>query len=147
MRKHNLIIGVVCLLIGIGCLCTALIFETKLDDMLSWFAGYGIVFGGLTTGKYLYWCLPKNREMRNKILAYDAIEQQDELKVSIRDKTGRYAYIFGQYLLCAAILVTGILGKLELIADAHPFLLILTGCLVLQLIFEKLVYHHISKKY
>ena len=147
MRKYDLIFGIVCLLIGIGCLCTVLIFETKLDDMLSWFAGYGIMFGCLKTGQYLYWCLPKNREQRDKILAYEAIEQQDELKVSIRDKSGRYAYNFGQYLLCAAILVTGILGKLELIADAHPFLLILTVCLVLQLIFEKLVYNYIFKKY
>ena len=147
MRKSNFITGIVHLLAGIVCLLTALIFETKLDDMLSWFSGYCIMFGGLTLHRYLYWNSPRNEKLKQEILERETIDAEDELQIKIKDKAGRYTHTLGIYILCGAFILVGILGKLGILAGAPVILLCIGGYLAVLLIAEKLICKHISKKY
>lgn len=134
------------LLMGIACLLAALLFETKLENLLCGFTGVFLVVGVLTIRKYLYWSSPENRERYQEILENEKIEMHDELKEKIRDKSGRYAYIFGLYIGGISIIVFEILRQLE-IMDSRMIVLYLGGYLVVQLIAEKIIFHHFMKKY
>lgn len=143
MRKSNLITGIVYVIIGVVCL---------LSDLLGKASFYGfdvffLVYGGRAIYKYCYWNAPENRERRQEILDHENIEMQDELKVKIKDKAGRYAYTIGQYIICFFIFLLCILGKMGIIGDESGIVMTLGGVLVVQLIIEKIAFQYISKKF
>ena len=138
MKKGNLITGIFYVLFGIVCLTVALLIETELEGFLWGFAGAGIFPGIVLICKYFYWSSPKNKER---------YEQHDELKTKIRDRAGRYAYILGLLVISLSILVFGILGALDIIANTRIVVLYLSAYLLFQVVAGIVIFNMIIKKY
>ncbi len=147
MKKGNLISGVLYVLFGVACLITALLIETKLEGILWGFAGAGIFPGLMMIGKYFYWSSPANKARYEERLEHERIEMHDELKTMIRDKAGRYAYSLGLLVICFSILVFGILGALEVIANVRMLVLYLSAYLLFQVIMGVVIFNQLMKKY
>ena len=54
----------------------------------------------------------------------EQIELRDERKSMLRDRSGRYAYVLGMLLACAALVAFSILGKLGVVPEAAAELLV-----------------------
>lgn len=147
MKKSDLITGLISLLVGITCLVSELLFETKLNSILSGFAGAGISSGAVILWKYYYWSKPENRSKYKEKIENENIELHDERKEMLRDKSGRYAYILGLIILSISIVVFSILGSLEITGDNRLIVIYLGGLLVFQYVIGIIVYKRLSKKY
>lgn len=97
--------------------------------------------------KYFYWSSPKNKERYEQRLENERIEQHDELKTKIRDRAGRYAYILGLLVISLSILVFGILGALDIIANTRIVVLYLGAYLLFQVVAGIVIFNMIIKKY
>ncbi|HIT68908.1 MAG TPA: hypothetical protein IAC36_03310, partial [Candidatus Aphodomonas merdavium] len=80
-------------------------------------------------------------------LENERIEQQDELKTKIRDRAGRYAYSLGLLVVSFSILAFGILGALDIIANARIIVLYLGAYLLVQVIAGIVIFNMLMKKY
>jgi len=147
MKKNNFIIGLVYFIIGIVLLLFILLFETKLNSVLSGFATTGIVFGAVMLWKYYYWTKPENKDKYKEKTQNEDIELKDERKEMLRNKSGRYAYILGLIILSISIAVFSILGSLEIIDNSDLIVMYLGGLTVFQYIIGIIIYRHLSKKY
>ena len=147
MKKSNLITGILYVLFGVACLLTALVIETKLEGILWGFAGAGIMPGLVMIYQYFYWSSPVNKERYAELMENKRIEVHDELKTMIRDKSGRYAYLLGLLVISFSILVFGILGALEVIANARMIVLYLSAYLLFQFIAGVVIFNQLMKKY
>lgn len=147
MKKNNFIIGLAYLIIGILCLVFILLFETKLNSILSGFATTGILFGSVVLWKYYYWTRPENKDKYEEKTQNEDIELKDERKEKLRDKSGRYAYILGLIVLSISVVVFSILGSLEIIDNSEMIVIYLSGLTVFQYIVGIIIYRHLSKKY
>ena len=147
MKKNNFIIGLVYLIIGIVFLLFILLFETKLNSILSGFATTGMVFGAVMLWKYYYWTRPENKDKYKEKTQNENIELKDERKEMLRNKSGRYAYILGLMVLSISIVVFSILGSLEIIDNSDLIVMYLGGLTAFQYIIGIIIYRHLSKKY
>ena len=147
MKKGNLRIGMLYTLFGMACLTVAFLTETKLEGILWGFAGAGILPGIVIICKYFYWSSPRNKERYEQCLENERIEQQDELKTKIRDRAGRYAYSLGLLVVSFSILAFGILGALDIIANARIIVLYLGAYLLVQVIAGIVIFNMLMKKY
>lgn len=147
MKKGNLLIGLLYFGIGIICLITSLLVETKLESLLFGFAGAGISGGTVMLWKYYYWTKPENERKYQEKLEAENIDLQDERKTKLRDKSGRYAYIVGLAVISVSIVVFSILGSLNLIPNPKLIILYLGGLFVFQYIIGLVIYSHLSNKY
>jgi len=147
MKKSELIIGSLYVLFGIACLAAAILTETKLDGILWGFAGAGIVPGIVTVSQYFYWNAPGNKARYADRLAQKEIEMHDELKTRIRDKAGRYTFVLGLMVTCAAMLVFSILGALEIIEHTRMLVLYLFGFLLFQEFAGIFIFNKLMKQY
>lgn len=89
----------------------------------------------------------KNKERYEQRLENERIEQHDELKTKIRDRAGRYAYILGLLVISFSILVFGILGALDVIANTRIIVLYLGAYLLFQVIAGIVIFNMLMKKY
>jgi len=147
MKKQNLIIGVVYTLVGVICLLTALLTETRLDGLLFSFSGAGMASGLLTVCRYFYWNVPENKERYREKLENEQIQLNDELKEKLRDKSGRYAYILGLLVICVTMMLLSVLGALEMVSNSRIMILYLGGYLVFQYAAGIFIFNHLLKKY
>lgn len=147
MKKSNLVIGILYIFVGIICLTIALFTESKLDGLFFGIAGAGIVSGVAMVFRYLYWSLPKNKEQYQQRLENENIEQHDELKEKIRDKSGRYAYVLGLITISISMLVFSALGSLKIINNSIVIILYLGGYSLFQIIAGISIFNHLLKKY
>lgn len=147
MKKSNLVIGILYIFVGIICLTIALFTESKLDGLFFGIAGAGIVSGVAMVFRYLYWSLPKNKEQYQQSLENENIEQHDELKEKIRDKSGRYAYVLGLITISISMLVFSALGSLKIINNSIVIILYLGGYSLFQIIAGISIFNHLLKKY
>lgn len=147
MKKHNLAVGVVYLLAGLAVLGLALLTETKLESLLFGFAGAGIVPGAIMICKYIYWSSPERRARYAEKLEAEEIELHDERKEKLRDKSGRYAYLLGLFVVSVSIVAVAVLEKLEVLAEGRVLLLYLAGYLLLQIAAGIAIYRGLAKKY
>lgn len=147
MKKSNLATGIVYLLAGILLLITACRTDGVLDGLLFGFAGAGIGPGIMMIYKYFYWSAPKNRERYQELLENEKIEQNDELKIKLRDKSGRYAYLCGLMVLSVSMVIFSILGKLGIIDNPRMLILYLGGYLVFQIVIGIVFFNHLLKRY
>jgi len=147
VKKSNFVTGLIFLIAGILLLVIALLTSTKLDGMLYGFAGAGIGLGIAMISKYFYWSSPKNRTRYQERLSAEKIEMNDELKVKLRDQSGRYTYVLGLYVTCISLMVFSILGTLEIIDNSRLIILYLAGYLIFQYIAGILIFNHLLKKY
>jgi hypothetical protein len=80
MKKSNLTLGFIYLLVGAACLIAARLTETRLESLLWGFAGAGLCSGTVVIYRYFYWNAPSNRAEYAERLENERIELQDELK-------------------------------------------------------------------
>lgn len=135
------------MLFGIACLTVALLIETDLEGFLWGFACAGIFPGIVLICKYFYWSSPKNKERYEQRLENERIEQHDELKTKIRDRSGRYAYSLGLLIVSLSILVFGILGAMDVISNTRIIVLYLGAYLLFQVIAGIVIFNMLIKKY
>lgn len=132
---------------GIACLLAGLFTESKLDSLLFGFSGAGICPGLLMICQYFYWSSPKNRERYQERLENERIEQHDELKEKIRDKSGRYAYMLGLFVISISMVAFSVLGALEIIDNSRIIVLYLGSYFVFQIVVGIVIFNRIIKKY
>ena len=147
MKKSNLLVGLLYLLVGIICLVVALNFESKIGSLLVGFAGAGICGGAIILWKYCYWTKPENKDRYKEKIENENIEIHDERKTILQDKSGRYAYILGLIVISVSIVIFSIIGSLNIIENSKLIILYLAGFLVFQYIMGILIFNHLSKKY
>lgn len=85
--------------------------------------------------QYFYWNSPRNREKYAEKLENEKIELHDELKVKLRDKSGRYAYVLELITISISTVIFSILGKLEIVDNSQTIILFLGGYFVFQYAF------------
>jgi len=94
--------------------------------------------------RYFYW--QNNKEKYQEKLEIEKIEQQDELKQKLRDKSGKYTYWIGMLIISLSIIVYSILGALNII-DAEHIVIYLGAYLISQIFIGIIIFNHLLKKY
>ena len=89
MKKNNLLIGIMYIIVGVLFFLVATLTDSKLDSLLFGFAGAGIAPGIMMIYRYFYWNKPGNKERYAERMENEKIEQHDEMKIKLRDKSGR----------------------------------------------------------
>lgn len=115
--------------------------------MLFGFGGAGIGSGAMMIYKYFYWSKPENRERYAEKISNERIELHDELQEKIRDKSGRYSYIFGLIAISISIVIFSVLGASEIIDNSRIIVLYLGGYFLFQIIIGIVIFNHLLKKY
>lgn len=147
MKKSYLIESMAFLLGGLILLGAALLTDTALDSLLIGFAS-GAICAGIANGcRYFYWRAPANVGRYEERLANERIELHDELKVKLRDKSGRYAYVLGLGIICVSIVAFSILGNLEIVGNSRLIVLYLGGYLVFEGVAWSVIYRCLLRKY
>ncbi|MCM1542200.1 MAG: hypothetical protein NC121_13200 [Blautia sp.] len=146
MKKSYLVESMAFLFGGLFLLGVALLTDTVLDSLLIGLASGALCAGIVNTFRYFYWKAPANTGRYEERLARERIELHDELKVKLRDRSGRYAYILGSGVICVSIVVFSILGKLEIVGDSRLIVLYLGGYLAFQGVMGSVIYRHLLKK-
>ena len=139
--------GLVYLGFGLACLAITVFFDTRVEQLLSGLSGAGIAGGLYLTLKYIYWTRPDRISEYQERLASERIELNDERKVMLRDKSGRYAYLAGLLVVSLSIIVFSILGNLGIIADPRPLVVYLGAYFWFQYIIGIVIYRQLSKRY
>lgn len=149
MKKSNLWFGVGMVAVGIVFLLTALLWDTPLDSLLCGFFGAFTVPGAIQIGKYVKWTRPKNVPIYRERLEQERIDLRDERKSMLRDKSGRYAYVFGLAVLTAAVLGFSVLQMLGVIGreEGRLITLFLAFDLIVQYLAGIVFYCLLEKKY
>lgn len=147
MKRSNFITGIVYSFVGIILLLIALLTDSKLDNLLWGFAGAAIGLGIVMICKYFYWSSSENKERYQAKLAAEKIEMHDELKVKLRNESGRYAYILGLLTISISMVIFSILGTLEIIDNSRMIVLYLGGYLVFQIVAGIVIFNQLLKKY
>ena len=102
------------------------------------------VGGIVSIAQYFYW--KRHNEKYEEKLEIERIEQQDELKQKLRDKSGRYAYFIGMSITALSIMAYSLLGVLN-IMDTEYIVTYLSIYLISQLFIGIIVFHHLLRKY
>lgn len=147
MKKSNFTTGLAYTIVGIILLLAAILTDSRLGSLLFGFAGAGIGPGIYMICKYLYWNRPENKDRYAAHLEQEKIELNDELKVRLRERSGRYAYALGIITVSISLMGFSILGKLELIDFPKVMLLYLSAYLLFQILAGIMIYKHLLKKY
>lgn len=147
MKKSNLLEGIIFILGGTILLCVALLTDSVLDSLL-----IGLAFGAICSGiamtcKYFYWVAPKNKERYQEKIENEKIELHDELKIKLRDRSGRYAYAIGLMTISISIIIFSILGQLEIIGNSRLIVLYLGGYLIFQIVIGIIIFKQLLKQY
>ena len=121
--------------------------DTVLDSLLIGFASGAVGAGTVSICRYFYWKMPANVGKYQEKLTEEKIELHDELKVKLRDKSGRYAYVLGLAVVSASLVVFSLLGKLGIVGESRMIVLYLGGYLVFQMAAGSVIYRHMLKKY
>lgn len=145
MKKSNLTTGILFAAFGGILFLAAVLAKGKLSALLTGFSFAYLSCGVVTIGKYVYWSLPENRERYEEKLAREKIEFHDELKITLRDKSGRYAYILGLITVSLSIVVFSALEALEIL-EARMILIFLSAYLVFQYVAGILIFKFLLKK-
>lgn len=140
-------LGILYFCIGILCLLTACLSETRLDSLLCGFAGSGIISGIYMIFKYFYWNAPKRQARYAEKLEQESIELHDELKIQLRDKAGRYTYAIGLCIISFSMVGFAILGSLGILTDANIMIAYLGIYFTLQVILGIIIFRKLMKKY
>lgn len=75
------------------CLWSALKNDNSLSSLLFGFSGAGLIGGLSLISKYFYWSSPKRKDVYAARLEEEQINLKDEFKESLRNRSGRIAYI------------------------------------------------------
>ncbi len=144
MKKRNFIAGGLYILIGAVFLLLAIHIKSSIFFGL---AGAGLGPGIVMMYRYFYWSRPENSARYLEKIMDEKIEQQDELKVKLRDKSGRYAYALGLMTISIAMFVFTILGELGIVGNSVLIVGFLGSYLLFQIVVGMVVFKHLLKKY
>lgn len=145
MKRSNIIYGLTCIILSGISLYIAIIFDAnKMSGVFYGLTGALGVGGIVSIAQYFYW--KRHNEKYEEKLEIERIEQQDELKQKLRDKSGRYAYLFGMFITALSIMAYSLLGVLD-IMDTEYIVIYLSIYLISQLFIGKIVFNHLLRKY
>ena len=145
MKKSNIIYGLTCIILSGISLYIAIIFDAnKMSGVFYGLTGALGVGGIVSIAQYFYW--KRHNEKYDEKLEIERIEQQDELKQKLRDKSGRYAYLIGMSITALSIMAYSLLGVLN-IMDTEYIVIYLSIYLISQLFIGKIVFNHLLRKY
>lgn len=149
MKKRDLWTGVGMVTGGLLFLLTALLQETPLDGLFWGLFGAFTGPGVMQLFKYVKWTRPKNIPIYQALLEQEKIDLHDERNSMLRDKSGRYAYVFGLATLTVAVFAFSILEMLGIIdkAEGRLVTLFLAFDLIVQYIAGIVFYHRMARKY
>ena len=145
MKKSNIIYGLTCIILSGISLYIAIIFDAnKMSGVFYGLTGALGVGGIVSIAQYFYW--KRHNEKYEEKLEIERIEQQDELKQKLRDKSGRYAYLIGMSITALSIMAYSLLGVLN-IMDTEYIVIYLSIYLISQLFIGKIVFNYLLRKY
>ena len=149
MKKKELWFGLGMIAGGILFLLAALLLETPLDSLFCGFFGAFTGPGVMQVYKYVKWTKLETADSYQRHLEEEQIELRDERKSMLRDRSGRYAYVLGMLLACAALVAFSILGKLGVVPEAAAELLVyfLAAFLLVEFAAGILIYKRLEKRY
>jgi len=146
MKKNNLYIGLINMAIGTTCLVFALSIENSLSSMLFGLSGAGLIGGLSLIWKYFYWSSPKRKEIYGAKLAEEQINLKDEFKESLRNRSGRIAYIITFLVISLSIIIFSIIGSLGLL-ETKLLVLYLSILWIFMYAIGIIVFRILMKKY
>jgi len=146
MKKNNLYIGLIYMVIGATCLVFALNIESSLGSILFGFAGAGLIGGLSLIWKYYYWASPKRKEIYEAKLEEEQINLKDELKESLRNRSGRIAYIITFLVISLSIVTFSIIGSLGFL-DTKLIVLYLSILWIFMYVVGIIAFRILMKKY
>ena len=145
MKRSNIIYGLTCIILSGISLYIAIIFDAnKMSGVFYGLTGALGVGGIVSIAQYFYW--KRHNEKYEEKLEIERIEQQDELKQKLRDKSGRYAYLIGMSITALSIIAYSLLGVLN-IMDTEYIVIYLSIYLISQLFIGIIVFNHLLRKY
>lgn len=145
MKRSNIIYGLTCIILSGISLYIAIIFDAnKMSGVFYGLTGALGVGGIVSIAQYFYW--KRHNEKYEEKLEIERIEQQDELKQKLRDKSGRYAYLIGMSITALSIMTYSLLGVLN-IMDTEYIVIYLSIYLISQLFIGIIVFNHLLRKY
>ena len=145
MKKSNIIYGLTCIILSGISLYIAIIFDAnKMSGVFYGLTGALGVGGIVSIAQYFYW--KRHNEKYEEKLEIERIEQQDELKQKLRDKSGRYAYLIGMSITAISIMAYSLLGVLN-IMNTEYIVIYLSIYLISQLFIGIIVFNHLLRKY
>lgn len=145
MKRSNIIYGLTYIILSGISLYIAIIFDAnKMSGVFYGLTGALGVGGIVSIAQYFYW--KRHNEKYEEKLEIERIEQQDELKQKLRDKSGRYAYLIGMSITALSIMAYSLLGVLN-IMDTEYIVIYLSIYLISQLFIGIIVFHHLLRKY
>ena len=145
MKRSNIIYGLTCIILSGISLYIAIIFDAnKMSGVFYGLTGALGVGGIVSIAQYFYW--KRHNEKYEEKLEIERIEQQDELKQKLRDKSGRYAYLIGMSITALSIMAYSLLGVLD-IMDTEYIVIYLSIYLISQLFIGIIVFNHLLRKY
>lgn len=102
MKRSNMIYGLIHVILSGISLCIAITFDAnKMSGVFYGLTGAFVAGGIVNIAQYFFW--KRHNEKYEEKLEIERIEQQDELKQKLRDKSGRYAYLFGMFITALSI--------------------------------------------
>ena len=145
MKRSNIIYGLTCIILSGISLYIAIIFDAnKMSGVFYGLTGALGVGGIVSIAQYFYW--KRHNEKYEEKLEIERIEQQDELKQKLSDKSGRYAYLIGMSITALSIMAYSLLGVLN-IMDTEYIVIYLSIYLISQLFIGIIVFSHLLRKY
>lgn len=147
MKKNNLYFGIAYVVIGILFILLTVIVNQKLQSIFTGL-GFGLTFPGvILLWKYFYWNKPENIERYKEKMENEQIDLHDERKVSLRDKSGRYAYILGVIILAIAVLVFSVINSCDIKIASEVFIIFLDLFFAFQIIIGIVIFRYLNNKY
>lgn len=149
MKKSNLWCALAYALLGLAILLAGLVWETRLSSLMVGFGAGLLGSGAMQLVRYRKWTRPENADTYRERLEQEQIDLRDERKNMLRDRSGRYAYVFGLMLCAVSILTFHLLEALGIVEEtaARLVVLYLAAYLIIQYIAGFTVYRWLSKKY
>lgn len=145
--KKRLRKSIVILFAGIIFIILAFYTKETAGNYLFGFGGGLLGAGLMTLWSYAYWSRPSQEEVYTEKMLLTEIEQKDELKEKLRDKSGRYAYLLSFGLSIAGLMVLMILWAFGIQLRMDVMINMLAIYMLFQAFSGILIYRVISKKY
>ena len=125
MKKSNLWCGAAYALLGLVFLLAGLLWETRLSSLCVGFGAGMLSSGVVQLARYRKWTRPQNAAVYRQRLEEEQIDLRDERKNMLRDRSGRYAYVFGLMLCAVSILTFHLLEVLGIVEETTARLVVL----------------------
>lgn len=146
MKKNNLYIGLLYITFGAACLWFSLSTENSIGSLLFGFSGAGLIGGLSLIWRYFYWSSPKRKEIYKAKLEEEKINLEDEFKESLRNRSGRIAYIITLVIIVISIVIFSIIGSLGFL-DTKLIVIYLSILWIFMYATGIIVFHILLKKY